>query len=68
MSAARLPALKELPHHVRADIEETADIVKRLCDRYGAEVRTGYMVAGLIAEGLTQEWVKKQQAASEGQP
>lgn len=66
MSAARLPALKELPRHVRADIEEAADLVKRMCDLYGAEVKTGYTVAGLIAEGLTQEWVKSQPAATEG--
>jgi len=66
VSRAPLPALKELPHQVREDIEEAADLVKRMCDLYGAEVKTGYTVAGLIAEGLTQEWVKSQPAATEG--
>ena len=66
MSRTPLPALKELPRHVRADIEEAAALIKGMCDLYGAEIKTGYTVAGLIAEGLTQEWVKRQPAASDG--
>lgn len=62
-----LPALKELPRHVRAGIEETAALIKGMCDLYGAEVRTGYVVAGLIAEGLTSEWLKKQTKQGESE-
>lgn len=54
------PPLKSLSSGTRRDIEELAEIARRVCDLAGAEPRTGYAVAGELAQGLAREWAEAQ--------